>query len=230
MKVIGSGSSLTSGVFFQTAIKKLLHYLPLKNHILRDLQITCPTAQQKPWSLEAVRRIARAFSRIDPSIDVDQVVSNWRTYTLEDIKDIQNAATNNSKIDIAKFWKAVGELQMPSGEKKYTEITKIMMLCMTIAHGNADTERSFSQSALILTKHRNRICIDTLNGLMAVKSAMSVTNVKSHSVDISPQMLECCRQAHSKYALRLQDAERREKTMKLKKTEDTTGETIRPRI
>ena len=50
--------------------------------------------------------------------------------------------------EVDRFWHKVSIIQDVSGQDRYPVLTKLAKAVLTIPHGNADTERLFSQIGL----------------------------------------------------------------------------------
>ena len=70
--------------FYARCVSLLLKSLPLKNTILRDLQVLHPLSRQAQWSTDAVKRLAFAIKLI-PREKVDQMVDEWRQFRAEEL-------------------------------------------------------------------------------------------------------------------------------------------------
>ncbi|KYN24381.1 hypothetical protein ALC57_04018 [Trachymyrmex cornetzi] len=62
------------------------------------------------------------------------------------------------------------------GNIKYPVVSKVVKALLSLSHGNADVERGFSTSALILTDNRASMSEKTLNSYMIVKYALKMYN------------------------------------------------------
>lgn len=78
-------------------------------------------------------------------------------------------------------------------------MSKVVKALLSLSHGNADVERGFSTSALILTDNRASMSEKTLNSYMIVKSALKKYNNLPHTVFITKELLNLARIAHKKY-------------------------------
>ena len=197
--------------FYVTATSKLKGYLPLDKKLLADFQCINPEAQKKIESVGAVKRLATTLNRCDNVIDVSKVEMEWRIYAVEDISEAKKKSTSaeSGQLDITQFWNEVGNITMPSGDSKFVQLIRLAKLCLSFAHGNAETERSFSSSAQILTKQRNRTGVDKLNSLMVVKCHLRTTRTNAHDFLIPKKMLDNSKKAFASYSKRLEEEKRK---------------------
>lgn len=198
--------------FYKTATEKLIHYLPLENQLLLDMKCLQPEKQKQGSSLRAISRIASTLAPLVPEVDVDRVEAEWRGYALDDLTKSVELADG----DATKYWTSVLALKLPGGDPKYPSLAVVVKCCLSLAHGNADTERSFSETAKILTQHRNCLGPELLNGLMTVKSHLSVTGQKSHNMVMSPTLLKAGKNAHSRYTKRCSEVQKQERELQKK--------------
>ena len=77
---------------------------------------------------------------------------------------------------IDMYWSKVGHMTRPSGERKYPTLMKLARIALTLNHGNADIERGFSKNKLMVTSHRTRLSMPTINGLRTVSSYVAKYN------------------------------------------------------
>ena len=145
------------------------------------------------------------------------MMTEWRLYAVEDLQNVQD----ETRCDVVAYWKHVFEKKLPSGRPKYGNLEALVTCCLSLAHGNSDTERSFSETSKIITKHRNSMDATTLSSLLGVKSYLRSEEKKSHDFNISSEMLKYGRNARSRYISRGKEAERDEVSAKKKEREAT---------
>ena len=73
-------------------------------------------------------------------------------------------AVDESCADPEKHWETVLSYQTPNGQSRFPNMVKVIR-CVK----RAETERSFSAIANIVTKHRSLLSVEVLNGLMTIK-------------------------------------------------------------
>lgn len=191
--------------FYMTLVEKLLKYLPLECQVLEDLKSLCPV-NSKAVGLNPMKRLSKTVKLLDQTIDIDEVDKEWRRYSIESYDE-----TRQKNLDVFSYWNEVLNDTYQTGSPKYTELRKVIMPLLSLCHGNADTERTFSKTTNILTKHRNSLGIETLNGLMAIESEMRNNDVQAHDIILSKARLEAGRNAYSTYELRHKNPAREEK-------------------
>ncbi len=156
-----------TNLFFKSAIGKLLKTLPIKNTVLRDLQVIHPLARHDAGNgSDAVRRLGASI-KIFPQENIDQATDELKVYCFDDkvdeIKFVEyyeegedpNVASASREVtQIDKFWAKVIQIKSLSGDRKYPNLGLLMKICLTLSHGQAAIERSFSENKLVLTDMR----------------------------------------------------------------------------
>ena len=206
--------------FYARCVSLLLKSLPLKNTILRDLQVLHPLSRQAQWSTDAVRRLAFAIKLI-PREKVDQVVDEWRQFRAEELTsdgtadlaadeededheredevDDKDENDHESSDFIHDFWSKVFELKTLQGLPKFPNLIHFVKIGLTFAHGNADVERAFSENKLILDSKRTKMSDATLNGYKATSSYMAKFDRRPEKLPISKSLLKAVRNSRREY-------------------------------
>ena len=172
-----------------------------------------PEGQKVETCLNSISRVATELKNIIPEIDVDRATGEWRVYALEDFNKIRETSNGS----VAKYWNGVLQTRSPAGDLKFASFEPLVKCCLSLAHGNADTERSFSQTGKILLKHRNSKGSELLNGLMNMKSYFATKHVDHHNFVITPSLLKYCRELRSIYQRRCDEAAKTERLKQKKK-------------
>lgn len=121
---------------------------------------------------------------------------------------------------VDQYWSQVAAITTPAGQKKYPHLSKVAYYALTLAHGNADCERSLSCNNRMLTKERTCLSESTINGLRHVKDAVHCSGGEVHKIPVDREMITACKNAHSVYLRKLQEereAEEAKKKAKAKK-------------
>ena len=198
---------LSVRAFYKTVCRKLIQTLPLKNELLHDLQFLHPVSKDVSSSETAFLRVSEVLQPFT-MVNSDDAVREWRLYRVTNFE--------TSTADAEKYWQTILSSTAPDGGMLFPNMTKVIQCALTIAHGNADTERSFSVTANILTKHRNSLGLEVLNGLMTIKSHVS----SAHAMKINEKLLESGRQAFKRYTQRQMSRKSTEQLAQTKKQED----------
>ena len=95
---------------------------------------------------------------------------------------------------------------------------------LTLAHGNADVERSLSDNKNTVTKERTRLTTITINGLRLVKDYVNKTcNGNVSAVTVTKEMIAAGRSAHEQYRKRKKEEKEKEEKLALSKKTSSSG-------
>lgn len=197
----------------QMAFRKKVqsHYIASCNHLLKKtvlkpefmllekFRFMCPEEIKKDRSSSDM---IDAASSLPLDISTDELNDEWKLLQCEDIE-------KNDDESIVNVWKPIFKMKLSTGELKYPNITKLIKHCFTLSHGNADVERSFSESGKILTPDKTRLDERTLNAKMNIKNELKLYNNKPQLVPITTELLAKARKAHSSYNAYLEEQKRK---------------------
>lgn len=110
------------------------------------------------------------------------------------------------------------------GKFKHSVLQKLVKRLLSLAHGNADVERSLSANKRTATPDRASLGDLTINGLRAVKDHVK-NHGEPHNVPITKGHLQASREAHKAYSKRLSDE--REELSRKKKLEEAEKQRLR---
>lgn len=86
----------------------------------------------------------------------------------------------------------------------------------------ADAERGFSDSGLILTDDKTHLGVRTLNARLNIKSTLKLYYNNNHNlVNIEKDFIKSARQAHKNYMIYLEEVKKKEEELKKKQEEAT---------
>lgn len=199
--------------FYFTCCESLRSSLPLSNTFLEDLKCLSPEGRSQPESEQSIRRIARKLRQIVNDDEITSVVDEWKMYAIDDIplawrvKKIDSTDDEDPSAEpiekpapIDDYWAKVLHLTNASGQKKYCTLGKVVRASLSLSHGNADVERSFSINKKVVTPDRVRLGQDTLCALRLVKEAIRINGGGQVSgIVITQRLLQLARSAYSVY-------------------------------
>lgn len=105
---------------------------------------------------------------------------------------------------IDHYWADVFQEKSKQGKFKYSVLQKLVKSLLSLAHGNADVERSLSANKKTVTPDKASLGDLTINGLRSVKDHVKVCGV-TQNVQITKGLLLASREAHKAQAKRLCD-------------------------
>ena len=195
--------------FFGEAVSHLQAKLPLNNRVLKDLGCLNPLKRERKSTTISIQNLSR---KLLPEFDTAAVLDEWKLYQNDgDISDIDT----DQRVD--RYWNAVFLLTSVEGNGHYRLLPCLVKSCLVFAHANADSERSLSVNARIVTKERSRFGEQTIVGLRLLKDAVKFhdpVNYRPEKIPVTKEMRKSVRLAHSAYKARL-DQEKEEKKKEL---------------
>lgn len=76
--------------------------------------------------------------------------------------------------DCTLFWTGVLKYENVVGDKPYKELAMYALACLSCPVSNAAVERVFSQVTCIKTKYRNKMSIEMLDGIVRIRTTLSL--------------------------------------------------------
>ena len=147
--------------FFCAAITHLQCKLLLQNNLLQDLGYLQPKQLERKRKQSAIQNVAR---KLQPEIDVSLVSDEW--------KALQSDSGIDKEQRIEHYWNDVFALKSVANTNRYTILPCVIKSGLVLAQMNAESERSLSINARVVTKERCAIGDTTICGLRAVKDAV----------------------------------------------------------
>ena len=197
--------------FYSTAVSYLQEKLPLDNQLLRQLGCLNPMKRKKASTALSIESIASA---VQPKVNTTQLGDEWKVYQMD-----TNLPDYDPKQRIEVFWKQVFELQGPAGEPKYQVLPLVVKSALVLAQTNAESERSLSVNARIVTKDRSLLGEKTIVGIHVVKDAVRFfdpINKQPEKIQINSDLKKAVKSAHAAYRDHLE----KEKEMERKRKEE----------
>lgn len=194
--------------FFCAAIGHLQHKLPLQNHLLQDLGCLNPNKLERKSTQSAIQSIAR---RLQPDVDVSCVLDEWKALQNDD-----DIATINKEQRIDHYWNEIFMLKSVSNTDRYSVLPCIIKSGLVLAQMNAESERSLSINARLVTNERSTLGDNTICGLRAVKDAVHFydpVNNQPEKIPVTKEMKMYVKSAHVAYKAMLED-EKKEQARK----------------
>ena len=149
---------------FSISVDYLQSRLPLQNALLRTLRCLNPQRRTIQSSVKTVETLAW---KLKSESDVSQVYGEWR---------VSSCDTNVAQIDaeerVDHFWRAVFCLKSSDESPKYMVLPEVVKAGLILAQTNAESERSLSVNARIMTKEHSFLEETTTVGLKSVTEAV----------------------------------------------------------
>ncbi|GBO10909.1 hypothetical protein AVEN_176766-1 [Araneus ventricosus] len=205
--------------FYFSVTSYLLKKLPLKNQLLKSIQVLHPVARKEPVNktIGVVKRLTKMLSRCVQQEEMDKILDEWRIYLSdEEIKEEWSVEKQPDEDvlqwkNIDAYWGNVLCLNdINIGKKRYYHLSKIVKAALCLSHGQAPVERGFSINKRMMSD-RARMAQTTIVGLRLIKDSVKKENV-SETV-ITKEVIHFYREAHSKYKAELLENESKEKKL-----------------
>ncbi|XP_050543430.1 uncharacterized protein LOC126906716 isoform X1 [Daktulosphaira vitifoliae] len=144
---------------------------------------------------QEIPRIAQQYNESE----LQMIDSEWRMLRIINL----NSFITNIK-DVDEFWINLYNLEC-DGEFKFRNVANFVLKILSLPHSSVDCEQIFSQVNLIKTKIRNRLQVESLNGLLLssehiksvscenftpTKSMLNLMNSKMYSYEEAKETVE----------------------------------------
>lgn len=137
--------------------------VPENIKILEKITIFSPqtaTSQVKPDITEIAEKFRNSFCT-----DIDSTVREWNLLYGAQVKDY--GSTEN-------FWVEVNEIKDAGGNKRFGNISKLVLGLLSLPFSNAAVERAFSIVNIVKNKLRNKMSIAMVEAIMHIRCTLNV--------------------------------------------------------
>ena len=87
-------------------------------------------------------------------------------------------------------------------------IAQVLKISLSLSHGNAELERGFSKSKLVLTKNKTSMCERTFNARLTIHDVTKRYKAKLHLLPITDALLTKVYSARQSYMENLKNERR----------------------
>lgn len=140
--------------------------------------------KEKPQSILGVMNSLPRIINKNDTEKKQKVDDQWRLYC-QLIHDFDEDIKNESLVD--KYWHKIMVLTDHSGQNSFRELGEFVLDILATPHSNASCERVFSKVNLIKTNIRNRICTNSINGLLLASQS---TNGECYKFKITDSLVQ----------------------------------------
>jgi hypothetical protein len=156
--------------------RKLRIYYPYSNQLMPSLQILDYRGKYAPEKLDILMKaFGYQFTRFERLAIYDEYdtifTKNWKEDP--EFNEYFNSVSVciDREYSVENFWGKLHEFSIGNpATYKFVNISKFMCVLMSLPHSNADTERAFSSVKNIKTDKRNKMCLETLEALLMVRT------------------------------------------------------------
>lgn len=168
--------------FYIEAAKQIYQRFPFQDQtaaILKEISLLDPKIIRER-KINSIATLAQHFTHFLEDGNISEIDRQWRLLRNEDI-------IHNEINDIIEFWENIKTVLNPDGTQRYSEITKLVEICLSLPHSSATCERLFSIINLNKTKIRNKLNTSTLRGILYAKTIIG--DKKCYDYVITPEHL-----------------------------------------
>ena len=191
----------------------LIKNLPIGSSLLKNLEILHPLMRKQPGTSRRLKKLLVAVPQVIPEVDTDTTVTEWNMYTHEEVpeewfvKEVMTDKTIYHRID--HYWREVLRMKNSAGLLKYPKLKLLVQALLSIAHGNADVERSLSYNKKTLGTDRSTMTHETLSGIRMINDHVKDKKATLHNMVLPREMLQSCKLASSNYRRRKEEEQRK---------------------
>ncbi|KAH8020423.1 hypothetical protein HPB51_001721 [Rhipicephalus microplus] len=185
--------------------------------VLKDLKSIHPSAVKEESAIVALRNLAQQVPEVVPPQEVSALMDELTLLSTEEF-----SSNPHERLDDA--WQHIFSLLSKDGGPKYPRTVKFVKAMLSLAHGNADVERGFSENRRLLHE-RSNLSIASVNGLRATKSFCSRYGQDASAVSLKPDMIKAVKGSFKKYQERV-SAECEPSAKKAKLHQDSVGSKV----
>ena len=169
--------------------------LPLKNDVVRNSQFLNPNERKSSIAREKALALAKMTKRFS-KMELDKINVQYQCYQTRRFETVEH-----SRID--EYWHGIiGQFKSFDLEHP-AELERLVRMVLSLSHGQADVERSFSQTKLVI-RSRESIGTQSLKAQKLVKSYIS-KHGGSDKIPVTNSMIRYMRNARASYRKELQD-------------------------
>lgn len=181
--------------------------------------------RNESWTVSYIKKLSQ-YIVLDPILITEVISDEWRALQCEKIptdwyqERNENGELKHKRIDF--YWREIFSLKSSLGHIKYPELTRLIKCILVLSHGNADSERGFSQVSKFLLDSRTQLSAASISAIESTKDGLKSYGNKCHSVPITKEFLIKGRNAHKNYHMRLEEEKRIKEEKRRQREEKST--------
>lgn len=105
--------------------------------------------------------------KFHPEESPSQIEDEALEYLLSPLNELPTFDAETTLLDT--FWVQMSDRKLPTGQHQYKSLSKLAISTLSLAHSNADAERSFSVLRKIQSDSRHNLGADTVHALLSCK-------------------------------------------------------------
>ena len=158
-------------------VKKMFHRCPLGSIVVRNAVVFNPgfiLARKEATILKKLKPLLQHLItlKILPSHQADKIYQQCSNFVATEVKQAQASVDIETIAQLDDFY--FKEMKI----MKYPELASVVMIILTLSHGQADVERGFSQNKHVLEQNMKD---DSIVQKRIIKDHMLCNNLKPHT-------------------------------------------------
>lgn len=181
---------------------------------IKCLQVLSPTYlfDARLHDTDFLDELAKCFAK--ESIDHTKLRDEYQLVQIK-IKSKQRNEMVEAEKNIDSFWHNFFD----SSDGNYANMEIFVKSLLSVSHGQADVERGFSTSSLVLTEERNAMSERTLNSRLNTIDAIKDVDKDVTKIQIDRELITLAHNAHAKYQDYLKEEKEKKKEEEREKIE-----------
>lgn len=163
--------------FYIESVKQITSRFPLKNSLIEKMQFFDPEVI-KTKKKTFISDVAMSFPNFTSAENYQDLDNEWRMLLNFPLDNVVHD-------DIEMFWKKIALVKIGDDSLKFPTLVKFVFNVLCLPHSSAAVERIFSQINLTETQFRNRLKVDTIEGILHTKRLMGKNTCYDFDISIS---------------------------------------------
>ncbi|KAL0849463.1 hypothetical protein ABMA28_013746 [Loxostege sticticalis] len=169
--------------FYIEGAKQIKSRYKFDNNIAKKMEFLNPDIV-KARKVQSVVDLALFFPNIIDAENIQDLDTEWRH-----LRNNTELRSTDSGENIEEFWKKImTAINSGDGNLLYPVLTSFISALLSLPHSSASVERIFSAINLMKTKQRNKLCTETIAGLLHTKTLLR--NAPCFDLNVNLNMLK----------------------------------------
>lgn len=163
--------------------------------MLKDPKYLHTGSVRKESSIAALGNLAQQVPQVVPPYKVSALMDEITFISMEEL-----SCTPHERLD--DVWQHIFSLMSKESSAKYPLIIKFIKALLSLAYGNVDIERGFSENHCLLHERR-KLSITSVNCLRTSRSFCNRYGQNASTVHVKPHMIKALKSSFKRYQDRL---------------------------
>ena len=172
--------------FYIELVDQIYKRFDFKNEILKNLAMLEP---KKICGKEITSLVPlyKLFPNLVDNSDLQNLDNEFREIRNLNFVDMFGETLKN--INGQDFWKTVLQTKCNDDVLAFPLMSKFVFNVLSLPHSSANVERTFSQININKTKSRNRLNVETLEGILLAKDYLKMNSASCHNLIITNELI-----------------------------------------